>query len=202
MLATIHDKGCDVAAAYRTTREGEPPIRSWFANKFYSLINGIANIDIKNGARDFRVMRRRVVRTIVDMPERTRFSKGIFAWVGFDTEWIAYENIERESGGTGWSFWQLVRYAIDGLVAFSTWPLEMVSLVGLITCILAVLGIVFLVLRYALFGDPVPGWPSMMCVIVFLGGVVLLSIGIIGLYVAKIYTEVKRRPLYVIEDEA
>ena len=201
MFARLED-GFDVAAAYRTTRAGEPPIRSWFAERFYGIINRISDVEIKSGARDFRLMTRRVVTAILSLPENSRFSKGIFSWVGFKTAWIPYENIERERGESSWSFFSLARYALEGIVAFSTVPLELISILGLLTCLLAMLFLVFVLVRALAFGDPVAGWPSLMCVILLLGGAILFGVGLVGLYLSKVYSEVKRRPLYVIAEEA
>lgn len=194
--------GCDVAAAYRTSREGEPPIRSWFANRFYDVINRISDVEMKSGARDFRLMTRRAVHAILSLPERSRFSKGIFSWVGFETAWIPYENVEREHGSSSWSFFSLARYALDGIVAFSTVPLELISILGLLVCLVAMLFLVLVLVRALAFGDPVAGWPSLMCVILLLGGAILFGVGIVGLYLSKVYAEVKRRPLYVVSEEA
>lgn len=194
--------GCDVAAAYRTSREGEPPIRSWFANRFYDVINRISDVEMKSGARDFRLMTRRAVHAILSLPERSRFSKGIFSWVGFETAWIPYENVEREHGSSSWSFFSLARYALDGIVAFSTVPLELISILGLLVCLVAMLFLVLVLVRALSFGDPVAGWPSLMCVILLLGGAILFGVGIVGLYLSKVYAEVKRRPLYVVSEEA
>lgn len=194
--------GCDVAAAYRTSREGEPPIRSWFANRFYDVINHISDVEMKSGARDFRLMTRRAVHAILSLPESSRFSKGIFSWVGFETAWIPYENVEREHGSSSWSFFSLARYALDGIVAFSTVPLELISILGLLVCLVAMLFLVFVLVRALAFGDPVAGWPSLMCVILLLGGAILFGVGIVGLYLSKVYAEVKRRPLYVVSEEA
>ena len=194
--------GCDVAAAYRTSREGEPPIRSWFASRFYDVINHISDVEMKSGARDFRLMTKRAVHAILSLPESSRFSKGIFSWVGFETAWIPYENVEREHGSSSWSFFSLARYALDGIVAFSTVPLELISILGLLVCLVAMLFLVFVLVRALAFGDPVAGWPSLMCVILLLGGAILFGVGIVGLYLSKVYAEVKRRPLYVVREEA
>lgn len=192
---------CDVAAAYRTTREGESPVRSWFARRFYALMDAMSDVDMKDGARDFRVMTRQVAQAVMDMPERNRFSKGIFGWVGFRTSWVAYENVEREHGTTSWSFLGLVRYAVEGILAFTTVPLELISVAGVVAFLAAVVFLVFVVVRALLFGDPVAGWPSLMAVTILFGGLNLLGIGIVGLYVSKIYSESKRRPLYIVSEE-
>lgn len=196
------EEGFDVAAAYRTTRAGEPPVRSWFAERFYDVINRISDVEMKSGARDFRLMTARTVRAILSLPETSRFSKGIFSWVGFRTAWIAYENVEREHGSSSWSFFSLARYALDGIIAFSTVPLELISIFGLLVCLVALAFLVFVLVRALLFGDPVAGWPSLMCVILLLGGAILFGLGIVGLYLSKVYSEVKRRPLYVVAEEA
>ena len=201
MLAKL-EEGFDVAAAYRTTRAGEPPVRSWFAERFYDVINRISDVEMKSGARDFRLMTARTVRAILSLPETSRFSKGIFSWVGFETAWIPYENIEREHGSSSWSFFSLARYALDGIIAFSTVPLELISIFGLLVCLVALVFLVFVLVRALLFGDPVAGWPSLMCVILLLGGAILFGLGIVGLYLSKVYSEVKRRPLYVVAEEA
>lgn len=194
------DPTADVAAARRETREGEPVVRSFFAKMFYRLINRLSGTQIVDGARDFRLMRRRVVRAIVSMPEKNRFSKGIFGWVGFKTVWMSYRNVERAAGKTKWSFWKLFLYSIDGILAFSTAPLSMVSLLGLIMCVTAVAAIVFVIVRQLLFGGSAFGWPSLVCIILFVSGIQLLCLGIIGQYLAKTYTEVKGRPVYVLKE--
>lgn len=201
MFARVAE-GCDVAAAYRVSRAGEPPVRSWFANRFYDIINRISDVEMKSGARDFRLMTRRVVDAILTLPETSRFSKGIFSWVGFETAWIPYENVEREHGSSNWSFFSLMHYALDGIVAFSTVPLELISISGLLVCFAAALFLLFVLVRALAFGDPVAGWPSLMCVILLLGGAILFGLGIVGLYLSKVYAEVKRRPLYVVKEEA
>lgn len=192
---------CDIAAAHRTTRKGESPIRSWFAGRFYALMNSISDVEMKDGARDFRVMKCQVVRAVLDLPECNRFSKGIFSWVGFKTEWVAYENVERKHGTTSWSFSNLLRYAVEGILAFSTVPLEIISFAGLLMFIFALIFFLFVVIRALIFGDPVAGWPSLMAAITLFGGLIQLSVGVVGLYIAKIYSEAKRRPLYIISEE-
>ena len=191
----------DVAATYRKSRAGEPPIRSAFSHLFYRLMNSISDVSMRDGARDFRVMRRRVVQTVVDLPERVRFSKGLLMWGGFRTEWIGYENVERAAGESKWNFWGLMRYAIDGIVAFSVAPLELISVGGLVVFLLSLVFLLFIFVRALLFGDPVAGWPSLVCLITLLSGLQLLGLGVVGLYLSKIYAETKRRPLYVIREE-
>jgi len=202
MCQKMSESSCDAVAAYRESREGEPAVRSWFAHRFYGFMERMSETSMRDGARDFRLMTRRMVAEVCAMPEVGRFSKGLFMWVGHTTEWIGYRNVEREHGSTSWSFWGLVRYAIDGIVAFSTWPLEAISIIGVVVSLLAVLFLLFIFFRALFFGDPVAGWPSMMCVIVLLGGIQIMGIGVIGLYLAKTYHEVKRRPVYLVAEEA
>lgn len=197
MIRSIEEEGYDSVATRRVTRKGEPPIRSFFARRFYGLINKISDADIVDGARDFRMMKRDMVNAILSMPEYNRFTKGIFGWVGFKTKWIEFENIERAAGETKWSFWKLFRYALEGIIAFSTVPLTIVSLIGVIVCIIAFLFLLFVVIRAAIFGDPVAGWPSLICVIGFLSGIQLLGIGVVGMYLSKTYLETKKRPIYI-----
>ena len=197
MIRCIEEEGYDSVATRRVTRKGEPPIRSFFARRFYGLINKISDADIVDGARDFRMMKRDMVNAILSMPEYNRFTKGIFGWVGFKTKWIEFENVERAAGETKWSFWKLFRYALEGIIAFSTVPLTIVSLIGVIVCIIAFLFLLFVVIRAVIFGDPVAGWPSLICVISFLSGIQLLGIGVVGMYLSKIYLETKKRPIYI-----
>ena len=196
----VTQEGYDCAATRRTTRQGEPPIRSFFARQFYRLINRISDADIVDGARDYRLMRRSVVNAILSLGEYNRFSKGIFGWVGFKTKWVPYENVERVAGETKWSFWKLFRYSLEGIVGFSTVPLAMASVLGVVLCLAAAVAILVIVVKTLLFGDPVGGWPSMMCAILFLGGVQLPSIGILGQYLAKTYLETKKRPVYLVRE--
>lgn len=197
MIRSIEEEGYDSVATRRVTRKGEPPIRSFFARRFYGLINKISDADIVDGARDFRMMKRDMVNAILSMPEYNRFTKGIFGWVGFKTKWIEFENVERAAGETKWSFWKLFQYALEGIIAFSTVPLTIVSLIGVIVCIIAFLFLLFVVIRTAIFGDPVAGWPSLICVISFLSGIQLLGIGVVGMYLSKTYLETKKRPIYI-----
>lgn len=197
MIRSIEEEGYDSVATRRVTRKGEPPIRSFFARRFYGLINKISDADIVDGARDFRMMKRDMVNAILSMPEYNRFTKGIFGWVGFKTKWIEFENVERAAGETKWSFWKLFRYALEGIIAFSTAPLTIVSLIGVIVCIIAFLFLLFVVIRATIFGDPVAGWPSLICVISFLSGIQLLGIGVVGMYLSKTYLETKKRPIYI-----
>lgn len=197
MIRCIEEEGYDSVATRRVTRKGEPPTRSFFARRFYGLINKISDADIVDGARDFRMMKRDMVNAILSMPEYNRFTKGIFGWVGFKTKWIEFENVERAAGETKWSFWKLFRYALEGIIAFSTVPLTIVSLIGVIVCIIAFLFLLFVVIRATIFGDPVAGWPSLICVISFLSGIQLLGIGVVGMYLSKTYLETKKRPIYI-----
>ena len=197
MIRCIEEEGYDSVATRRVTRKGEPPIRSFFARRFYGLINKISDADIVDGARDFRMMKRDMVNAILSVPEYNRFTKGIFGWVGFKTKWIEFENVERAAGETKWSFWKLFRYALEGIIAFSTVPLTIVSLIGVVVCIIAFLFLLFVVIRAVIFGDPVAGWPSLICVISFLSGIQLLGIGVVGMYLSKTYLETKKRPIYI-----
>lgn len=197
MVDRVRD-GYDVAAAYRRTREGEPRLRSWFARRFYDLANKICDIEMRNGARDYRLMRREVVEAICAMPERERFSKGLFQWVGYKTAWIGFENVERVAGESSWSFLGLLRYALDGIVSFSSAPLEFISLTGVLLSIVASIGLLVVLVRAIVWSDPVAGWPSLVCIILLLGSLQLMALGVIGMYVAKILSEVKARPAYIV----
>ena len=188
----------DMVATRRVTRKGEPKIRSFFARFFYRLINRMTDVEIVDGARDFRVMTREVVDAILSLSERQRFSKGIFSWVGFRTEWIEYENIERAAGETKWSFWKLFKYAMDGIVSFTTVPLRLATFSGFFVSAASFIYIIYYVIRTLIWGIPVPGYPSLLAFILFLGGITLLALGILGEYLARTYMEVKRRPLYII----
>ena len=190
----------DCIGTRRVTRIGEPPIRSFFAHCFYKLMNKISKAEIVDGARDFRLMTRQMVNAILDVKEYNRFSKGIFGWVGFKTKWLEYENIERVAGNTKWSFWKLFLYSLDGIVAFSTVPLSVASAVGMLFLFIAFIMIVFIIAKTLIFGDPVAGYPSMMCVMFFIGGIQLFSIGVLGQYLSKTYLETKNRPIYIIKE--
>lgn len=195
------EKGYDSVATRRVTRKGEPPIRSFFARMFYKLMGKISKTEIVDGARDYRLMTRQVVDAILSMGEYNRFTKGIFGWVGYRTKWLEYENIERVKGETKWSFWKLLVYSLDGIMAFSTLPLAIASVLGILFCVFAFLLILFIVIRTLIFGDPVSGWPSMMCIISLISGVQLFCLGIVGQYMAKMYMEVKNRPIYLVKEE-
>ncbi len=201
MFLAIKNEGYDSVATRRVSRKGEPPIRSFFARLFYRLMNRISNTEIVDGARDYRLMRRPMVDAILSMTEYNRFTKGIFGWVGFKTKWIEYENVERVAGETKWSFWKLFKYSLEGIMAFSTAPLALASLIGVVMCGIAAIAIIFIVVRALLFGDPTSGWPSLACIIIFIGGVQLLCIGVLGQYLAKTYLETKRRPIYICREK-
>lgn len=190
----------DSVATRRITREGEPIIRSFFARMFYKIINRISDADIVDGARDFRLMSRKMIDAIVNMGEYNRFSKGIFGWIGFKTKWLPFENVKRVAGETKWSFWKLLKYSFSGIINFSEAPLMLSSIAGVFSCIIALIFVVTIIIRKLLFGDPVAGWASLACIILFLGGVQLMSIGIIGQYLAKTYLETKKRPIYIIKE--
>ncbi len=198
MLGILEEGEYDSVATRRVTRDGEPPIRSWFARMFYRIMSTISDADIVDGARDFRLMKREMVQAIVAMGEYNRFSKGIFGWIGFRTKWLPFKNVERVAGETKWSFWSLFKYSIDGIVNFSQAPLSIASLTGLFFTLIAFFMILFIIVRKILFGDPVAGWASTICVILFIGGIQLMCMGIIGQYLAKTYLEVKKRPHFIV----
>lgn len=193
--------GYDMVATRRVTRKGEPMIRSFFARMFYKVMNKISDAQVVDGARDFRLMTRQVVDAILSMKEYNRFTKGIFGWVGFETKWLEFENIERKKGETKWSFWKLFIYSIEGITSFSTTPLAIASVMGVVFCIAAFLLIGVIIVRTLVFGDPTSGWPSLVCIISLISGVQLLCLGIVGQYLAKTYMEVKDRPIYLVKEE-
>lgn len=201
MYRGITEEGYDCVGTRRVTRKGEPKVRSFFARLFYKLINKISDTEIVDGARDFRLMTRQMVDAIFSMSEYNRFSKGIFSWVGFSTKWLEYENVERVAGETKWSFWKLLLYSIDGITAFSTAPLAIASLMGVLFCFLAAILIVVVIVKTLVWGDPVAGYPSMMCFIFLIGGIQLLCLGILGQYLFKTYLETKRRPVYILKED-
>ena len=200
MLAILETGEYDSVATRRVTRDGEPPIRSFFARLFYKVINRISEADVVDGARDFRLMKREMVEAIVSMTEYNRFSKGIFGWIGFKTYWLSYDNIERVAGETKWNFWKLTKYAIDGIINFSQAPLSAVSWFGVLMTIVSFLMLVVVVGRKLIYGDPVAGWASTICVIIFIGGLQLFCLGVIGHYIAKVYLETKQRPHFIISE--
>jgi glycosyltransferase involved in cell wall biosynthesis len=190
----------DCVAARRMHRNGEPPLRSFFARCFYKLINKISDTEIVDGACDFRMMTRQMVDAILSMGEYNRFSKGIFGWVGFRTKWLPYENVERVAGETKWSFWSLLLYSMQGIVGFSTVPLALASVLGVVLCIIALIMVIYIIVKTLMFGDPVSGWPSLACMVMFMGGIQLFCIGILGQYLAKTYLETKHRPIYILAE--
>ena len=197
MLQAIKEEGYDSVATRRVSRKGEPPVRSFFARCFYKLMNKISTAEIMDGARDYRLMTRQFKDAILEISEYNRFSKGIFGWVGFKTKWIEFENVERKAGETKWSFWKLFKYSLEGIIGFSTAPLAMVSMLGVGVCMIAFLFLLFILVKTICFGDPVAGWPSMACIILMLGGIQLLCMGILGMYLSKTYLETKKRPIYI-----
>ncbi len=201
MLQSIREEGCDCVATRRVTRKGEPPIRSFFARQFYRLINRISKTEIVDGARDFRLMTRQMVDSILSLKEVSRFSKGIFSWVGYRTKWLEYENVERVAGETKWNFWKLFLYSIDGITAFSTAPLAVASVTGVGFCGVSILMLLYFFIKTLIWGDPVAGFPAMICIILFLGGIQLFCVGILGQYLSKTYLETKRRPIYIAREK-
>ncbi|WP_270328091.1 glycosyltransferase family 2 protein [Enterococcus malodoratus] len=200
MVEMIESTDIECVGTRRADRKGEPPIRSFFAKKFYQLINRISETEMVDGARDYRLMTRQMVDAILELTEHNRFSKGLFSWVGFKTEYISFENRERAAGETSWSFWKLFNYSIDGIVNFSDAPLNIASFVGAFSCIASGIAMLFIIVRALIFGDPTSGWPSLVTIILFIGGVQLLCIGIIGKYIGKIFMETKKRPVYIVKE--
>lgn len=200
MYELIKNEGFDSVGTRRVTRKGEPPIRSFFARMFYKLINKLSKVEMIDGARDYRLMSRQVVDSIIELKEYNRYSKGLFSFVGFNTKWIEFENVERVAGETKWSFWKLLIYALEGIIAFSTAPLAIASILGIIFCIISIAMIIIIIVKTLIFGDPVSGWPSMMCAIFLVSGVQLFCMGIIGQYLSKTYLETKKRPIYIVKE--
>ena len=200
MYDCIKNEGYDCVATRRVTRKGEPPIRSFFARLFYKIINKMSDVEMVDGARDYRLMTKQMVDAIISVKEYNRYSKGIFSFVGFNTKWLEYENIERVAGETKWSFWKLFKYAIEGITAFSTTPLIISSVIGLLFCFVAFILILVIIIKTLVYGDPTSGWPSMVCIMFFVSGIQLFSLGIIGQYLSKTYLEVKNRPIYIIKE--
>ena len=200
MYETLKTEDYDCVATRRVSRDGEPPIRSFFARCYYKLINKISKTEIVDGARDFRLMTRQMVNSILELKEYNRFSKGIFSWVGYNTKWLEYKNVERVAGTTKWSFWKLFLYSIESIVAFSTVPLSIAAIMGILFCLIAFIMIIFIIVKTLTVGDPVAGWPSLVCIIFFVSGVQLFCLGVIGQYLAKTYLEVKNRPIYVVKE--
>lgn len=201
MLRALTEEGYDCVATRRTSREGEPPVRSWFARRFYWFMRHCSDVALVDGARDYRMMTRQVAEAVLSLPEANRFTKGIYQWVGFRTKWLAFPNVGRAAGETKWSFRKLFLYSLEGIMAFTTAPLQIASLLGVLCCGAAFVALIFVVVRALLFGDPVGGWPSLVCVIVFFGGLQLFVVGILGAYLAKTYLETKRRPAYLVREE-
>ena len=201
MLDIIRQGEYDCVGTRRVDRKGEPPVRSFFARMFYKLMNHISDVEIVDGARDFRLMTRRYVNSLLEMKEYNRFSKGLFGWVGYKTKWLEYENVERTHGETKWSFWKLFLYSLDGITAFSTVPLAISSIMGVVFCIIAFVAIIALIIKNLIYHDPTPGWPSMVCIILLVSGVQLFCLGIVGQYLSKTYLEVKKRPIYLVKEE-
>ena len=200
MYDYIKNEGYDCVGVRRTTREGEPIIRSFFARIFYKLINKISKVEMIDGARDYRLMKRQVVNSVLSMKEYNRYSKGLFSFVGYKTKWIEYKNVERVSGETKWSFWKLFIYAMDAIIAFTTAPLMIATIIGVIFCLISFIAIIFIIAKTLIWNDPTSGWPSMVCIMFFLSGIQLFCTGIIGWYLSKTYLETKNRPIYIIRD--
>ena len=200
MLKIIKEDGYDSVGLRRVTRKGEPPIRSFFARQFYKIINKMSKVEMVDGARDYRLMTRQMVDSIINLKEYNRYSKGLFSFVGFNTKWLEYENVSRVAGETKWSFFKLFAYAIDGIVAFTTAPLTLSALIGLLFCLIAFIMIIVIIVKTLIFGDPTSGWPSLGCIIFLVSGIELFAIGIIGEYLAKTYLETKKRPIYIIKE--
>lgn len=201
MVSAIESEGYDCAAACRTTRTGEPPLRSWFAHRFYELMSRYSDVDLKDGSMDYRMMTRQVVNVVLALKESNRFTKGIYQWVGFKTKWIETENQERVAGESKWSFFSLFAYSIRGILAFSTAPLQIASVLGVFCCLGSFAYMAFVFLKWLFFGDPVTGWPTLICVVLLLGGLQLFVIGILGLYIAGIFRETKHRPIYIVKEQ-
>ena len=200
MLRLIKKDGYDIVGTRRVTRKGEPKIRSFFARRFYKLINKMSKVEMVDGARDYRLMTRQVVNSILELSEYNRYSKGLFSYVGYQTKWLEYENIQRVNGESKWSFWKLFVYAIEAITSFSTVPLVISSLIGIIFCFIAFIMIIFIIIRTLIYGDPTAGWPSLVCIIFFVSGIQLLCLGVMGEYLAKMYMEIKNRPIYIIKE--
>lgn len=202
MLWAVISEEYDCVATRRSSRKGEPIIRSFFARMFYRILNRMSKTGVVDGARDYRLMTRQVVDSILEMKEYNRFTKGIYEWVGFRTKYLEYENVERAAGQTKWSFWKLFKYSLEGIVAFSTAPLVFASVGGIVQCVISFVIILMLVIRAVVYGDPVPGWPSLACIIIFVGGLQLFSNGVLGMYLSKTYLESKNRPIYLTKEKA
>lgn len=202
MYKILEEEGYDSVATKRSTRTGEPPIRSFLSRSFYKFINKISKTEIVNGARDYRLMKRNMVDAVLNMSEYNRFSKGIFEWVGFRTKWLEFENVERSAGKTKWSLKKLFFYSMEGITGFSVAPLSLASIMGVLFCLLSFITIGFIVMRTLIWGDPVSGWPSLVCIMFFVGGIQLLCTGIVGQYLSKTYLETKHRPIYILKESS
>lgn len=202
MYKILEEEGYDSVATKRSTRTGEPPIRSFLSCSFYKFINKISKTEIVNGARDYRLMKRNMVEAVLNMSEYNRFSKGIFEWVGFRTKWLEFENVERSAGKTKWSLKKLFFYSMEGITGFSVAPLSLASIMGVLFCLLSFITIGFIVMRTLIWGDPVSGWPSLVCIMFFVGGIQLLCTGIVGQYLSKTYLETKHRPIYILKESS
>ena len=200
MYDTLKEGVYDCVATRRVSRDGEPPVRSFFAELYYKLINKISKTEIVNGARDFRLMTRQMVDSILELKEYNRFSKGIFSWVGYNTKWLEYKNVERVAGTTKWNFWKLFLYSLESIGAFSTVPLAIASILGILFCLIAFIMIIVIIIKTLTVGDPVAGWPSLVCIILLVSGIQLFCMGIIGQYLSKTYLEVKKRPVYIVKE--
>ena len=201
MYDIVKNEDYDSVATRRVDRKGEPPVRSFFARKFYKLMNRYSNTEIMDGARDFRLMNRRFADSLLELKEYNRFSKGLFGWVGFKTKWLEFENVERAAGETKWSFWKLFKYSLEGITAFSTAPLMIASILGIVFCLISIIFIIFIIVRKLIFNNSVDGWASMVCLISLIGGIQLFAIGIVGQYISKMYLEIKNRPKYLIKED-
>lgn len=201
MYDIVKNEDYDSVATRRVDRKGEPPVRSFFARKFYKLMNRYSNTEIMDGARDFRLMNRKFADSLLELKEYNRFSKGLFGWVGFKTKWLEFENVERAAGETKWSFWKLFKYSLEGITAFSTAPLMIASILGIIFCLISIAFIVFIVIRKLIFNNSADGWASMVCLTSLIGGIQLFAIGIVGQYLSKMYLEIKNRPKYLIRED-
>ena len=202
MYEILQEDGYDNVATKRATRTGEPRIRSFLSESFYKFVNAISKTEIVDGARDYRLMKRKMVQAVLEMSEYNRFSKGIFGWVGFRTKWLEYDNIERSAGTTKWSLWKLFKYSVEGITGFSVAPLSLASVVGVLFCVLSFIMIAVIIVRTLVWGDPVSGWPSLACIIFMVSGVQLLCTGIVGEYLSKTYLETKKRPIFILKDSS
>lgn len=200
MVRILEEEDYDCVGTRRVTRKGEPPIRSFFARMFYKIINKMSKIEMVDGARDYRLMTRQMVNSILECKEYNRYSKGLWSFVGYNTKWLEFENVERVAGETKWSFWKLFKYAVEGIVAFTTVPLTIAAFLGVLFCVIAFFFILIIIFKTVLFGDPAPGWPSLACIIIFVSGIQLFFLGIFGEYLSKMYLETKRRPIYFVKE--